>query len=151
MPDVFSSRKRSQIMSRVKGRGNLLTEMKLIEVFRAHGFVGWRRNSRLFGKPDFVFRRSGVAIFVDGCFWHGCPLHAQWPKSNALFWRKKLKRNKRRDRVVTRTLKRLGWKTMRVWQHELRRPEILVRRLVRALGQPNGARSALRKVASTSC
>lgn len=133
MADVFSQKKRSEIMSRVKGRGNQLTELRLIELFRAHGFSGWRRNTRVFGRPDFVFPRLRIAVFVDGCFWHGCPLHGSMPKTNRKFWSKKLTRNKARDRLVMRELRNLGWKPIRVWQHELRRPDQLARRLGRVL------------------
>jgi len=72
MADVFSARKRSQIMSRVLGRGNKATELALIVLLRRHQITGWRRAARLFGKPDFVFPKHRLAVFVDGCFWHGC-------------------------------------------------------------------------------
>ncbi|WP_315729664.1 MULTISPECIES: very short patch repair endonuclease [unclassified Bradyrhizobium] len=133
MVDVFSQKKRSEIMSRVKGRGNQLTELRLIELFRDHGIVGWRRNRRIFGRPDFVFPVLRVAIFVDGCFWHGCPSHGSVPATNRKFWQAKLDRNKKRDRLVVKELKKRGWKPLRIWQHELRRPEPLLRRLDRAL------------------
>lgn len=71
--------------------------------------------------PDFIFPRLRVAVFVDGCFWHGCPRHATQPKTNAKFWRDKIEGNRARDRLVTRQLHRSGWKVIRVWEHELRR------------------------------
>jgi len=64
-----------------------------------------------------------LAVFVDGCFWHSCPKHATKPANNAAFWRKKLSANKARDRRVTRTLRRLGWRVVRIWEHELRDAE----------------------------
>jgi DNA mismatch endonuclease (patch repair protein) len=139
MADVFTRAKRSEIMSRVKSRGNLLTELRLIGLFREHGFIGWRRKVRLFGNPDFVFPATRIAIFVDGCFWHGCPVHGGVPKTNRAFWGRKLTRNKERDRLVNKTLKGMGWSPLRVWQHELRQPEDLVRRLERRLDR--GTRS----------
>ncbi|MEW6301828.1 MAG: hypothetical protein AB1705_00040 [Verrucomicrobiota bacterium] len=72
-------------------------------------------------RPDFVFPKLRVAVFVDGCFWHGCPLHATKPRSNAAFWRKKLASNQARDRLVTRTLRRRGWRVLRIWEHDLAR------------------------------
>jgi DNA mismatch endonuclease (patch repair protein) len=129
MADVFTPEKRSQIMSRVKGRGNRATELRLIAIFREHGIRGWRRNQIMFGKPDFVFPDSRLAVFVDGCFWHGCPLHGTIPKSNRVFWRAKLVRNRSRDLVVNRELRKLGWKILRLWQHELRQPSKVARRL----------------------
>ena len=136
MADVFSKSKRSQVMSRVRGRGNKSTEMRLAKLFRRHRITGWRRSQKVFGKPDFIFRRARLAFFVDGCFWHGCPKHATKPKNNREFWRQKFLRNKNRDMLVTRTLRRAGWRVLRVWEHELARAHEarLVRRIQRALG-----------------
>jgi DNA mismatch endonuclease, patch repair protein len=131
MADVFTRKKRSEIMSRVKGRENLATELRLIGVLRAYGIKGWRRNARLFGKPDFIFPETRTAVFIDGCFWHGCPSHGSVPQSNRIFWKGKLARNKKRDRLVNKRLKELGWTPLRIWQHELRKPDQLVRRLER--------------------
>jgi DNA mismatch endonuclease (patch repair protein) len=95
-------------MSRVRGRGNRDTELALAKLFRRHRITGWRRNQPVFGKPDFVFPKFRLAVFVDGCFWHGCPKHATKPKNNRAFWRRKFFANKVRDALVTRTLKRAG-------------------------------------------
>ena len=76
--------------------------------------------SKLPGKPDFVFPKPRLAVFVDGCFWHGCPKHATWPKTNRAFWRKKIARNRARDREVGHALRRMGWRVIRVWEHGLR-------------------------------
>jgi len=129
--DVFSSKKRSEIMSRVKGRGNLATEERLVQIFRQHGLIGWRRNSGIFGKPDFVFRAMRLAIFVDGCFWHSCPIHGSIPSTNRMFWLRKLKRNVERDKLVRKELRSLGWNVVRIWQHELRKPTKVVQRINR--------------------
>lgn len=88
-------------------------------------------------RPDFVFHRLRVAVFVDGCFWHGCPKHSTRPKTNTAFWRKKILTNKARDRRVNRLLKARGWSVARVWEHELRRKDEkkLIRRLLRVLGR----------------
>ena len=72
-------------------------------------------------RPDFVFRQARLALFVDGCFWHGCPKHATKPKNNASFWRRKLAGNKHRDRLVRQTLRKAGWHVLRIWEHELAR------------------------------
>jgi len=86
-------------------------------------------------QADFVFPKLRLAVFVDGCFWHGCPLHETKPRNNAAFWRKKFAANKARDRLVTRTLRRAGWRVLRIWEHELarKREKRLVARLRRAL------------------
>lgn len=124
-------------MSRIRDAGNKGTELRLIEVFRAHGITGWRRGSKLPGRPDFVFPLLRAAVFVDGCFWHGCPRHATQPKTNAAFWRDKIATNKARDRRVNRALRGRGWSVIRIWEHELRRRDEakLVRRLLRALAR----------------
>ena len=121
MPDVFTPEKRSAVMARIRGSGNNDTELRMISLLRAHGIAGWRRNARVFGKPDFVFRRERVAMFVDGCFWHGCPKpkHAPLPKNRAEWWAAKLARNRERDLLVTRTLRKAGWRVVRVWECDL--------------------------------
>src|ERR1051325_2280855 len=105
MADVFSKRQRSEIMSRIRSKRNELTELRLIRQFRRSGIVGWRRNQKVFGMPDFVFPEQRVAVFVAGCFWHGCRKHRSMPTSNVEFWRRKLQRNKSRDKLVRRTLR----------------------------------------------
>lgn len=137
MPDVFTPEKRSAVMARIRGSGNNDTELRMISLLRAHGITGWRRNARVFGKPDFVFRRERVAVFVDGCFWHGCPKpkHAPSPKNRAEWWAAKLARNRERDLLVTRTLRKAGWRVVRVWECDLARknwPRI-ARRVTKAL------------------
>ena len=134
--DVFTKAKRSEVMSRIRSRGNKATELALVKLFRRHKITGWRRNQKIFGKPDFVFRQVRLALFVDGCFWHCCPKHGTQPKSNAGFWRKKISRNQARDRLVTRTLKKSGWVVLRIWEHELakRNEPRLLNRMQRALG-----------------
>jgi DNA mismatch endonuclease (patch repair protein) len=118
-------------MSRIRGRGNKDTEVALARLFRKHGISGWRRHHKIFGKPDFAFRKVRLAVFVDGCFWHACPRHATKPKNNHLFWRKKLAANKARDQLVGRTLRKAGWRVMRIWEHELarKRQALLVKRI----------------------
>lgn len=135
MSDVFSKRKRSAVMSLIRGAGNKDTELRLIAIFRANKISGWRRRHLLTGKPDFVFAREKVVVFVDGCFWHGCPTHATWPKQNAEFWRTKILGNQRRDRAVNRLLKKAGWRVLRIWEHALTRKHEVrtVRRIIAAL------------------
>ena len=135
MADIFTRAKRSEVMSRIRSRGNRATELRLIALMRAHGITGWRRNARLFGKPDFVFRAARLAVFVDGCFWHACPRHATMPRSNRAFWKAKLTRNAGRDREVTRTLRKAGWRVLRVWECALsaKRAAATMRRIDRAL------------------
>jgi DNA mismatch endonuclease (patch repair protein) len=119
--DFLTKLGRSELMSRVRSKGNFSTELRLVALFREEGIAGWRRGYPLFGKPDFVFPKLRLAIFVDGCFWHGCPTHGKCPRSNRAFWRAKLERNIARDRLVTRTLRARGWRVLRIWHHALKR------------------------------
>jgi len=133
--DVFTTAKRSKVMSRIRGHGNKDTELALICIFRKQHITGWRRHQSVFGKPDFVFPKLKFAVFVDGCFWHSCPLHSNKPRNNAEFWEKKLTSNKLRDQLVTRTLRKAGWRVIRIWEHELTKKNEprLVRRIQRFL------------------
>ena len=133
MADVFDTNKRSQIMAAVRSQGNLSTEIRLLTIFREHRITGWRRKFPLFGKPDFVFPEQRLAIFVDGCFWHGCPHHGAIPESNSDFWLEKLNRNKARDQVVNRELRRQGWRIIRLWQHEFKNTKKVTRKVQRRL------------------
>jgi DNA mismatch endonuclease (patch repair protein) len=103
----------------------------MIKVFRANKITGWRRHQNVFGKPDFIFPELRVAIFVDGCFWHGCPKHSNTPVDNKDFWLKKLTSNKKRDKIVANTLREKGWRVLRIWEHELalKNSKSLLRRL----------------------
>jgi len=130
MPDIFTREKRSQVMSRIRSRGNRETELKLASILRARGITGWRRHQPLPGCPDFTFRRERLVIFVDGCFWHGCPKHGRKPASNEDYWLPKLKRNIARDRFRTRALRRSGWRVIRLWSHELRDSDSVANRII---------------------
>jgi DNA mismatch endonuclease (patch repair protein) len=123
-------------MAAIRGSGNRDTELRLMALMRAAGITGWRRGAKLMGKPDFVFRRERVAVFVDGCFWHGCPRHGTMPRNNREFWKAKLARNAARDREVTRALREAGWRVLRVWECALTRTRSArtAARIARALG-----------------
>lgn len=137
MADVFSIKQRSEIMARVRSKGNHATELRLILLMKRWGISGWRRNYPIFGHPDFVFPKQRLALFVDGCFWHACPRHRTKPRNNRGFWARKIARNIARDRLVGRTLRSSGWCVLRIWQHDLRQSheQRCVKRLRKALGQ----------------
>ncbi len=128
-------------MSRIRGRGNKETELALAILLRISEITGWRRNQKIFGKPDFVFRKARLAVFVDGCFWHACPKHSNVPASNRAFWSKKLAGNRLRDRLVNRMLRQKGWRVVRVWEHDLvKRGKVCVRRIKEALEKQNAGK-----------
>ena len=133
MSDVFTKSKRSQVMSRIRATGNKETELVLIRNFRANRIKGWRRHQPVFGKPDFVFSKHKLAVFVDGCFWHGCPRHANMPVGNRPFWQRKFNANKCRDRLVNKTLRARGWRVIRIWEHELKIEQKIILRIQSAI------------------
>ncbi|MGD1088581.1 MAG: very short patch repair endonuclease [Verrucomicrobiota bacterium] len=136
MADFLTKLQRSERMSRIRSRGNKDTEVALAKLLRRNRITGWRRNQKIFGKPDFVFRQVRLALFVDGCFWHGCPKHETKPKNNRAFWHRKLSANKRRDRLVTHTLRKAGWRVLRIWEHDLARSEWCISRIRLTLELP---------------
>lgn len=136
MADVFSKKKRSEVMSRIRGRGNKATELALCGLLRDSGISGWRRHLKLPGTPDVSFVRERTAVFVDGCFWHGCRpcSKGRMPVNNAGYWRDKIEANRRRDRKANRALRKKGWKVIRLWEHTVERePQQAVGRICRAL------------------
>jgi DNA mismatch endonuclease, patch repair protein len=100
---------------------NTKIEVRLRSALHARG-LRYRLHQRPLSRhrryADIVFGRAKVAIYVDGCFWHGCPQHATWPKRNAEFWREKIEANIRRDRATDASLVEAGWIPVRVWEHE---------------------------------
>lgn len=137
MVDVFTPEKRSSVMSRIRGTGNRDTELRMIALLRALKITGWRRKAKIFGKPDFIFPKERLAVFVDGCFWHRHPncKFSYTPKSRLDFWLPKFSQNVARDRLVTRTLRLTGWCVLRIWECDLtpKRRNRVLKRLQRAL------------------
>lgn len=119
MSDIWPPARRSDVMRRIRSSGNSSTENRLIGIFRSHHITGWRRNQNLLGRPDFVFAARRLCVFVDGCFWHGCPKCYRRPTSRQAYWDEKIARNRKRDRLVVRGLKKQGWRVVRIWEHEL--------------------------------
>lgn len=118
MVDVLTPEQRRRCMSRIKG-SDTKPELALRRALWASG-LRYRLKTKLPGKPDIVFPSAKVAVFVDGCFWHGCHEHSVKPKTNADFWSSKLATNKERDVRVNTELKTLGWVVLRFWEHEIK-------------------------------
>ncbi len=119
MPDIYSPEKRSEIMSRVRSKENKSTELKLIAFFKENHIVGWSRNYKVIGRPDFVFKKNKIAIFVDGCFWHGHDCRNTRPDSHQDYWTAKRNRNMARDAAITLLFEQRNWKVIRIWECEL--------------------------------
>lgn len=132
--DTFSPAERSEIMRRVQGRDTTI-EMQLRRALWAMGLRGYRVDvRRLPGRPDIAYGRARVAVFVDGCFWHGCAKHCRMPSSNREYWERKIGRNMERDKASSLALRKSGWLVIRLWEHQLRADPIkAARRVARAL------------------
>jgi DNA mismatch endonuclease (patch repair protein) len=130
---------RSRTMAAIRGKNNRTTELSFRMALVRSGIGGWRTNvGELPGNPDFFFPEREVAVFIDGCFWHGCPKCGHYPKTRKSFWKTKILRNKDRDRKASRKLRRNGIKVLRIWEHCLKRPKELERKikmLAEALGR----------------
>lgn len=124
--DIFSARKRSEIMSRIRSSGTA-PEAVLHSLVRQALGGRWRidENVReLPGQPDCLIPGLRLAIFVDGCFYHSCPLHKHAPKSNRSYWIPKLRRNTQRDKVNRRALRKMGFTVWRFWEHDLKKSRV---------------------------
>jgi DNA mismatch endonuclease, patch repair protein len=118
MADVLTKEQRSYNMSQIRNR-NTKPELLLRKNLWAKGYRGYRINSKIVGKPDIVFNKYKIAIFIDGCFWHKCPKCYKNPKSNKKFWKNKIDGNVKRDIIVNKELKKMGWKVIRIWEHQI--------------------------------
>ena len=116
--DVLSPDQRRRCMAHNRGN-DTGPELALRSLCWAIG-LRYRLKTKLIGKPDFVFLRERVAVFIDGCFWHGCPIHYSAPTTRRIFWREKLEANQKRDAIVTKALAESGWLVLRFWEHELK-------------------------------
>lgn len=127
MADIFSKKKRSEIMSLIRSKGTR-PEKELYKLVRStlkHGFTVSRNVASLPGQPDILIKRLKLAIFLDGCFYHFCPKHGHLPKSNKAFWKKKFERNVRRDFRKRRALRAAGYRVFRLWEHDLQKKNII--------------------------
>jgi DNA mismatch endonuclease (patch repair protein) len=122
MADIFTREERSEIMSRIRSSGTI-PEARLCALVRETLGGRWRieNNVRtLPGQPDVVVPSLHLAIFADGCFFHGCPEHGHKPKSNMKYWLPKLARNRKRDRTNRRALRKMGFAVWSFWEHEFK-------------------------------
>lgn len=125
---------RSRTMSAIKYKNNKSTEQVLQMSLVRAGISGWKRNVKAIpGNPDFVFPSGRLVIFVDGCFWHYCARCGHIPKTRSVFWETKLEATKARDRRNTRKLRDLGYRVVRIWEHQLRKPQDIDRTINRIL------------------
>ncbi len=119
MADIFDKKKRSEVMSKVKNKDSKI-EVEFRKKLWREGFRYRKNATNYFGKPDLVLPKYKTVIFIDSCFWHGCPWHCKLPTSNKEFWEKKIKKNKERDREVNKHYRRKSWNIIRIWEHRLK-------------------------------
>lgn len=117
--DIFSKKKRSEIMSKVKSKDSKI-ELSLRKALSEMKIRYRKHVPNLPGKPDIAFIGEKTVVFLDSCFWHGCRWHGSIPASNKKFWQAKIERNKVRDKIVNREYKKMGWKVLRIWEHQLK-------------------------------
>jgi DNA mismatch endonuclease (patch repair protein) len=132
--DHVSKEVRSKIMATVRSRDNRTTELALGRLLWSAGLRGYRKQWPVDGKPDFAWPGLKVAVFVDGCFLHGCTRCKYLPRTHTEFWRDKIETNKRRDRRVAGRLRRAGWKVVRIKECVVRR-ESTIRKIAAALDE----------------
>lgn len=119
MTDIFSKNKRSAVMSKIKSRGSKI-EAKVKNIFRKNHISYRSHLSSFVGKPDFTLSKTNTVVFVDSCFWHGCRYHGTYPKTNKIFWQKKIEKNIKRDKKINLLYKKMNWKVVRIWEHDLK-------------------------------
>lgn len=119
MADILSKEKRSAIMSAIRSTHNKSTELVMVRALKAARVTGWRRHAALPGKPDFVWRKKKLALFIDGCFWHGCKKCYKPPKTNKKYWSHKIQTNMARDKRVAKELRQRKWSVLRVKECQL--------------------------------
>lgn len=122
MADTHTKLQRSKNMAAIRSKGNKTTEIALLNMFKEHSVKGWRRHYKIANaRPDFVFTKERVAVFVDGCFWHGCPQCYKEPKTNKKYWKQKVLNNRKRDRKNDHKLQASGWKPIHIWEHSIKK------------------------------
>ncbi len=130
--DIFTKKKRSEIMSKIKSKGTKV-EKFAFRLLKKEGIAGFSRGDDIFGKPDMVFRKNKIAVFLDGKFWHGYGFD-EWKSKIPEFWRLKISRNISRDRKVNRKLKKDGWEVLRFWDVQIKKhPEKFVDKISKVL------------------
>ena len=128
MADRFPPKVRSRIMASIRGK-DTGPEIAVRRILWRHGLRYRTHDRTVLGRPDISNKRKRLAVFVDGCFWHGCPKCYQEPETNRDFWRSKVEGNRRRREIVRDGLKRQGFRVIEIWEHEVGRPDVVMKRV----------------------
>ena len=133
MADKISRKKRSQIMQAIRSKDTKI-ELSLRKALWGKGYRYRKHHKKLIGKPDITFAKKKIAIFIDSCFWHGCPYHCRMPKSNKAYWNEKIRRNKKRDKEVKSWYKNNAWCGLRFWEHTLKKnPQGCLQKIIKTI------------------
>jgi len=133
MTDTVDPGRRSEIMRKIRAKDTKLEKLVRSEMW-GRGYRYRKNLGGLPGKPDMVFSTMKTVVFIDSCFWHGCPKHLRMPKSNVDYWNNKIKRNKERDDATNREYKNSGWQVVRIWEHDVKTSlETTIRKLGRII------------------
>mgnify|MGYP005851435249 FL=1 len=133
MTDVLTKKQRSYNMARIKSK-NTGPELVLRKLLSKNKVRGYRLHYKIFGNPDLVFPEKRLAIFIDGCFWHKCPVCFIKPTSHVKFWEQKIRNNLKRDKEVNKFLAKNNWKVLRIWEHEIEKnPEKICLKIIKLL------------------
>ena len=131
--DNLTKKQREKNMQHIRS-ANTKPELIIARELRKRKIYFSKHVSSIIGKPDFVFRKKKVVLFIDSCFWHKCPRHYIQPKSNLKYWIPKIDRNAERDKLVTKELQKKGWKVVRIWEHQIKHSPLLsINRVVKYL------------------
>jgi len=120
MTDCYPKETRSRVMSKIRSK-NTQPELQLRKLLWSKGLRGYRiHNKNLPGNPDIAFSKKKIAIFIDGCFWHGCPICYVEPKTNRDYWLPKIRNTIERDNTQQKELESAGWVVIRIWEHDIK-------------------------------
>ncbi len=136
--DTLSKKQRSILMSKIRSVSSIEILGKKLAIFKA-GCRLRHQPKNLFGNPDYANKAKKVIVRIQGCWFHGCPKHSKIPKTNKIFWTKKFKRNKERDKEVYNYYRKLGWKIINVWEHDIRKSV-----KININGGPKGGRTSIK-------
>ncbi|HEU5376055.1 MAG TPA: very short patch repair endonuclease [Ktedonobacteraceae bacterium] len=148
--DTVDKETRSRVMSTIRNKHTKLEQIfeQLLQEAGVTEFACYVRE--LPGTPDIVFMEVKVAVFVDSCFWHGCPKHLRRPKSNETYWQPKIEKNIKRDQKTRAALRRRGWSVLRIWEHDLKYPAKAVEKVRRAIARRKEAKEGTDEKAETN-
>jgi DNA mismatch endonuclease (patch repair protein) len=142
MTDIWSSKKRSEVMAKIRKTNS--SPERVLRMYLTRANIAYQIYAALPGTPDIIIEQSKLAVFVHGCFWHGCRYHYRLPNSNVEYWSAKLRSTRARDRVVMRRLRAMRWHTAVVWECQLRDPKRVLGTLQKRLQKLDGMSLSLR-------